>query len=70
MLTKDVATLSRFGRRLKLSLLVERKLVQFVRNHQGTGRLEAAGTVTIVKPVLHQHGLGGCSPKRKPLLQK
>lgn len=66
----DVATLpSRFaGKRPKLSPWAERKLVRMVRNNQGTIK-EAVGTLSTAKRVLPCHGLRGCHPTKKPLLQ-
>lgn len=76
-LFKLVITFPRSGRRAKLSHLYDSKLPRMFRNKPGTTKaqichdLEAAGTpaLSTLKPVLHRHGLWGCRPRTKLLLQ-
>lgn len=71
-------TLPSSGRRSKLLPSDERTLVQMFRNNPGTSNTQAchklgtAGTpesLCTVKWVLHHHGLRGCWPRMKLLLQ-
>ncbi|CAB3995343.1 Transposable element Tcb1 transposase [Paramuricea clavata] len=73
-----IHTLPRSGRKPLLSATAE-QLVRMVRSNPKSTKkhvcreMQDAGTqvsLSTVKRILHRHGLRGCRPRKKPLLQK